>query len=295
MGVQARQVHVLGGGDAARGLVGVAVGQREPELLVLVGGGDVLVGVGLDADVDADHHVRAGAGRGGDLADALDLGVGVGDDASDAQFDRLAQLGGGLVVPVVAEAGRVDPGGERDGQLPAGAHVDVQALLDGRAEHGLGAERLRGVEDVGAGEGPGPGAAAGPEVVLVEDVGGGAEPLGELADGDAADVQGALAGAFDVRGPQLREQRVHVVGDAQPGGAEGGEVAVQHACFVGSHHMRSGAETPSRPSALARTMRVASASHRRATLTGAGSSPTRGTTRQSLFWNRCQAAASSSA
>ena len=43
---------------AAYGLEGVAGGDREAELLVLVGGGDVLVGVGLDAGGDPDHHPR---------------------------------------------------------------------------------------------------------------------------------------------------------------------------------------------------------------------------------------------
>ena len=49
VGVQAEQLQARGGDHTAYGLEGVAGGDREAELLVLVGGGDVLVGVGLDA------------------------------------------------------------------------------------------------------------------------------------------------------------------------------------------------------------------------------------------------------
>ena len=54
--MQAEQVQPLGLVPAAYGLQGVTAGDGEPELLVLVGGRDVLVGVGLDPRGDTHHH-----------------------------------------------------------------------------------------------------------------------------------------------------------------------------------------------------------------------------------------------
>ncbi|KPC70495.1 hypothetical protein ADL26_16835, partial [Thermoactinomyces vulgaris] len=85
------------------------------------------------------------------------------------------ELGERLVVAVEAELGRFEPGGQRDGEFAGGADVDEEAFFGGGAEHGLGAEGLGGVEDVGPFERLGPGAAAGAEVVFVEDVRGRAE------------------------------------------------------------------------------------------------------------------------
>ena len=59
--------------------------------------------------------------------------------------DGPVDLGDALVVAVQAEPRRVDPGGERDGELAAAAHVDVEAGL-GHPAGDLGAqERLAGV------------------------------------------------------------------------------------------------------------------------------------------------------
>ena len=59
MGVQAAQLeHAVGERSAAAASNGGAAGQREAELLVLVGGRDELVGVRLDADRDPDQHPR---------------------------------------------------------------------------------------------------------------------------------------------------------------------------------------------------------------------------------------------
>lgn len=78
------------------------------------------------------------------------------------------------------------------------------------------------VEDVGAGpERVGPGTAAGPEVGFVEEVGRGAELLGQPGDFDAADGQGAVLVPGDRAGPDLLVQDVEVLG----GGAV---VALRH-------------------------------------------------------------------
>ena len=102
---------------AADRLERVAGGDREAELLVLVGGGDVLVGVRLDAGGDPDHDPHGRPELLGDLREALDLPGGVDDDPPHADLDGAAQLRGGLVVAVVADPGRVDPRPQRHGQL----------------------------------------------------------------------------------------------------------------------------------------------------------------------------------
>ena len=85
--VQAEQVEARGGLEhAADRLDGVAAGDREAELLVLVRGGDVLVGVRLDADGHPDHHRAARpAGSRGERGEPVDLVEGVDDDPADAR------------------------------------------------------------------------------------------------------------------------------------------------------------------------------------------------------------------
>lgn len=148
-------------------------GEREAELLVLVCGGDELVGVRLDADRHPDLHRLADAQFVGDVRDADDLLEGVEHDPPDARLDGPADLGGGLVVAVEGDPGGRHPGVQRGGQLAAGADIEVEPLLVQPADDGAGKERLARVEDVGVGtEGVTPGAAAGPEVGLVQEEGG---------------------------------------------------------------------------------------------------------------------------
>ena len=55
VGVQAGQLELLGGHDGVDGASGRAGGHRQAELLVLVGGRDVLVPSGVDAGGQAHH------------------------------------------------------------------------------------------------------------------------------------------------------------------------------------------------------------------------------------------------
>src|SRR5690606_29035733 len=129
---------------------------------------------------------------------------GVEHDPPDAGLDGPLDLGDGLVVAVEGDAFGGHTGVERGGQLTAGAHVEVEPLLLEPAHDGAGEKCLPCVEDVGVRpEGVGPGAAAGPEVALVEEVGGGAELLGEPGDGDPADGEGAVRVAGDGARPDL--------------------------------------------------------------------------------------------
>ena len=113
--------------DAAYGVVGLAVGDREAELLVLVGGGDVFVGVRLDARGHADHDLRGAAEPLGDLGEPLDLVEGVQDHPADAERDRALELGDALVVAVEADPRHVEPGPLGDRELAAGADVEARA------------------------------------------------------------------------------------------------------------------------------------------------------------------------
>ena len=116
------------GERAPHRLLGRAAGEREPELLVLVGRRDVLVRVRLDADRHAQQHGRADAGlarrgrrrRSTSSRESTTI-------RPDAGGERPAQLGVRLVVAVQPDPLRRDPGPQRDGELPAGAHVEAQA------------------------------------------------------------------------------------------------------------------------------------------------------------------------
>lgn len=136
-------------------------------------GGDELVRVGLDADGDPDLHPLPLPQRLGDVRDPDDLLERVEHDPPHADLDGRTDLVLALVVAVERDALGGHPGGEGGGELPTRTHVEVQPLLLEPPHDGPGEERLPGVEDVGVlAEGLGPGAAAGAEVGLVEEVGG---------------------------------------------------------------------------------------------------------------------------
>ena len=97
----------------------------------------------------------------------------------------------------------------------------------------------------------------------------------EVEDADAADLEMPGPGPGHGPRPELRHQGVHILGRPQPGRTPLSEVAVQRPGLMRSHpYILSGAETPSRAKPLAITVRVASLSQSRATLTSVtGSSP----------------------
>ena len=150
----------------------VAAGDREAELLVLVGGGDVLVGVRLDAGGHPHHHPRrCGRARAATAAEPLDLVEGVDDDPADAELDARARSSATvLLLPWKPIRAGSKPARSGDGQLAAGADVEAEPLLGDPARDRRAQERLAGVVDVVAGERVAEGARPGPEVGLVEDV-----------------------------------------------------------------------------------------------------------------------------
>ena len=108
VGVQPDQVERRLGGDRPHRPRGLALGDREAELLVLVRGGDVLVRVRLDAGGHPQQHRLHDAAARGDRSQPLDLDVGVDDDPADTDLDRALELGDALVVAVEA-----DPAGSK--------------------------------------------------------------------------------------------------------------------------------------------------------------------------------------
>ena len=126
--VQPDQAQVVGGEHPAHRVHGRAAGQRQAELLVLVGGGDELVGVRLDADGDADQDVLDDPGLPGDGVEPLDLGHRVQHDVTDAGLDRGGQLGDRFVVAVQRDSLGGKSGVQRDGELTAGARRPATAL-----------------------------------------------------------------------------------------------------------------------------------------------------------------------
>ena len=81
--VQADQTQVVGREHPAHRIHRGAAGQRQAELLILVGGGDELVGMGFHADGHPDQHVLDDSGRAGDRVESFDL-----DRPSPAPRDR---------------------------------------------------------------------------------------------------------------------------------------------------------------------------------------------------------------
>ena len=125
---------------------------------------------------------------GGQAVEAVELVERVDHDAAHPDLDGPGQLGLGLVVAVQHQALAGHAGGQRDVQLAAGRHVDGHALLGGQPGHGGAEERLGRVGHPVTPRGDRLPAPA-PQVVLVVDEHGRAEPLAEVLDVDAADRQ----------------------------------------------------------------------------------------------------------
>ncbi len=124
--------------DPAARLERVPAGQREAELLVLVRGGDELVGVRLHPHGGPDEHRLPPTALLGQPGQPGDLGERVDHDPADAGVERLLQLGDGLVVAVEGDPVRRHLGPQRRGQLAAGADVEPEALLDHPAQRRRG-------------------------------------------------------------------------------------------------------------------------------------------------------------
>ena len=247
--VQPEQLQVRGvGEDAADRLRRCSPAEGEAELLVLVGRRDELVRVGLDPDGDPHHHPGRGPQPLGDLGEALDLLEGVDDDPPDPVGHGGLELGHRLVVAVHADPLPRHTGPHRDGELAARAHVEAQALVADPAGD-LGAqEGLAGVVDVRAaaqvvedlGVGVAEGARPGAEVVLVEDVGRGAELAGQIEDADPRHGEGPVPASADRAGPERGDERVDVGGHPQPRrmtvtvGVEGSGLVCAHAPSLGA-------------------------------------------------------------
>ena len=151
--------------------------------------------------------------------------------------DRPLELGDALVVAVEAEARGIRAGGEGDGELAAGAHVDREPLLGHPADH-LGAEeRLAGVVDArlhavqrrGRAERVERAARVRADLVLVEDVERRAEALAQRRCGNAAEVDHAVVVAVRPPRPDARHEGIRVTRHGEPlggqraGGRNGGQ------------------------------------------------------------------------
>ncbi len=205
--VQADEAEIVGREDAPHGLHGVAAGEREPELLVLVRGGDELVGVGLDAHGHADEHVLDDTGLTGDRVEPVDLGERVEHDVPDPGGHGGLQFADGLVVAVHRDLPGGEAGVQGHGELTTGRDVERESFLMDPPRDLAAQERLRRVVHLrrrteGLRDLP----AAGAEVVLVDDEQRGAVLLGELGHRDAGDAHDAVLAARRVARPTRRER-----------------------------------------------------------------------------------------
>lgn len=109
-----------------------------------------------------------------------------------------------------------------------GADVEVEPFLVQPPHDGTREKRLARVEDVGVGpEGGTPRPGPLTEVDFVDEIGGGAELLGEPGDLDPSDTDDTVGRTGDGRRPDLPVQVVEV------GGRRGGVALGQHVCVTG--------------------------------------------------------------
>ena len=213
MAVQAAEVQVGRVLDRGHGLVRLAGGQGQAELLVLVGGRDVLVASRVDAGLQAHHDGRDDAEISGDALDLADLVHRVDEDAVDAGLKSEADLCIRLVVAVQADARGIHACAQGEGQLAERRGVDPQTLGRNQARDVGAQERFAGVEGVAAvhsvaipellGHRRCPHAGAPPHGLDVEHEGRRAEVGGDAGQVDASHAQHAIHPGRAPR-PQVR-------------------------------------------------------------------------------------------
>ncbi len=201
--VQADQVQPGLAQDARDRVRRLAARHRNPELLALHPGPYGRVRARLDARHDADQHPLAAA-RGHQGGEPGDLPGAVDDDPADAQPQGGTQVGGALGVAVQDEPAGREPRVGGQFQLARGTDVEGQPLLLDPADHGPGEERLARVGDLGVRQRRPPGAGPLAYLLFVDDVGGGAEAVGEMGERDAADGEVARRQGARRLGPRGR-------------------------------------------------------------------------------------------
>jgi hypothetical protein len=216
--VQSDQAQPRRAEHAAHRLRGVPAGQREAELLVLVRGGDVLVGVRLDADRHAHQHVLHGALVASDPVQPDDLVERVQHDRADSDRHPRGELGGRFVVAVQGDPLGREVRAQRDLELAATAHVQRQPLLGDPSGHLDGQERLRRVVHEGrVAERRRVLGAASPEVCLVHDEQRRAVPNRQIPDVDPGEPHEPVAVTPGVARPDGGQQLVQLVRSGRSG------------------------------------------------------------------------------
>jgi len=124
MGVNAHEVEETSGLDLGHRRSCCPTGHGESKFGIFLTRLDEGVGVGVHPRRDPDPHLRRDSGGRSQGLESRDLISGIDDDAPDTNLKRRGQFRHGLIVPVEAEALRVDTRSERDGHLAARRDVD---------------------------------------------------------------------------------------------------------------------------------------------------------------------------
>ena len=213
----------------------VAVAEVEPELGVVLSGGDVVVGVGVHARRDPQQDVRPGSALPVEELEPVELVEAVDHDVAHAAGDRRAELVETLVVAVERARRRGHAGGEDDMELTAAGDIEEQPLVVGQARHRPAEERLGRVDHAARAERVDRVAAAGAHVGLVVDEQRRAELLGQGDDRATADLERSVRADGRGVGQQLERQRAHDRATITPARAPpSGRESCHHAFWAGS-------------------------------------------------------------
>ena len=158
---------------------------------------------------------------------------------ANACFKRGRDLFLALVVAVKRDPGRRHTGTKDDRQLTAGADVDAEALIDDPARHCRTEERLGGVVDVPTVECRSEGSGPASKIRLVHHVSRCADLLGELPHAYPSHDQLSIRVFAHAGTPQLRQQGVHILRQAEPARSTSGDVGVDRARDMAVGHALS--------------------------------------------------------
>ena len=165
------------------------------------------MGVRFDADGEAHQDILDDARLAGDGVEALDFGHRVQDDVPHPSFDRGGQLGHGFIVAVKGDPLGWEVSVQRNGQLPAGAHVQREAFFVDPACYFAAQEGLGRIVHVGAAaECGGHLSAATAEVFLVDDEQRGPVLVRQVRHFNASDAGDSVVITSRVAGPHIRRQ-----------------------------------------------------------------------------------------
>jgi hypothetical protein len=147
--------HLNAGQGCSMGINSAGAFIGDAELVFLLAGRNLRMGLGVDIRIDAERHMRLLAFAHGAGVQHFQFGFGFDVETVDAGVERQVHFGGCLADTGKHDAVGRNAGGQRPAQFATRYHVDTGAQTSERLQHGLVRIRLHRVADHGVDIGEG--------------------------------------------------------------------------------------------------------------------------------------------